>query len=64
LLKSHGIGLIVFTDRGGAGARAKIEAVRLVGLAVLMRRRPPLLNNNVRVTTASAAREWLRGITP
>lgn len=40
LLKSHGITHVVCRNSGGAGAYAKIEAARMMGIPVIMLQRP------------------------
>ncbi len=40
LLREHRIGLIVAKNAGGEGARAKLDAARMLGLRVLMIERP------------------------
>ena len=42
LMRAHGIDLIVAKNAGGAGARAKIDAARALGLPVIMIDRPPM----------------------
>jgi precorrin-6A/cobalt-precorrin-6A reductase len=42
LMRAHGIGLLVARNSGGAGARAKIDAARELGLSVVMIARPAL----------------------
>ena len=42
LVRAHGIDLIVAKNAGGAGARAKIDAARVLGLPVIMIDRPPM----------------------
>lgn len=42
LMRAHGIDLVVAKNAGGAGARAKIDAARTLGLPVLMIDRPAL----------------------
>ncbi|GAB4382717.1 cobalt-precorrin-6A reductase [Albidovulum sp.] len=42
LLAAHGIGLVVAKNAGGAGARAKLDAARALGLPVILIDRPAL----------------------
>lgn len=55
LLRDHGTQIIVARNAGGTGARAKIDAARLLGLPVLMIARPP----EAGVHRVEAALAWL-----
>ncbi|TQS72895.1 cobalt-precorrin-6A reductase [Rhodobacteraceae bacterium] len=58
LLRTHGITLIVAKNAGGDGARAKIEAARILGLPVIMIARPALPAGTVFTRTPDVLR-WL-----
>lgn len=59
LLREHRIDAVVSRQSGGAGARAKIDAARELGLPVVMIRRPPPPPPPI-VETVDAALAWLR----
>lgn len=59
LLRAHGIGVVVAKNAGGAGARAKLEAARALGLPVVMIARPPVPDRPVLAEVAEVLR-WLR----
>ena len=58
LLESQAVDVIVSKNSGGAAARAKLEAARLLGLPVVMIARPPP-PPGARVETVSAAKAWV-----
>lgn len=58
LLRDHRIDLIVAKNAGGAGARAKLDAARALGLPVVMTARPALPERAV-VATAEEVMRWL-----
>ena len=58
LMQTHGIDLVVSKNAGGAGASAKIEAARSLGLPVLMIDRPALPHRR-EVATPDAVLKWL-----
>lgn len=59
LLRAHRIGVVVAKNAGGAGARAKLEAARALGLPVVMIARPEVLERAVLSEVADVLR-WLR----
>lgn len=58
LLQGHRIDMIVAKNAGGAGARAKLDAARALGLPVVMIARPALPERAV-VGTADEVMRWL-----
>ena len=58
LLESQAVDVIVSKNSGGAAARAKLEAARMLGLPVVMISRPPP-PPGARVATVAAARAWI-----
>jgi precorrin-6A/cobalt-precorrin-6A reductase len=58
LLKDHAIGIIVTKNSGGEATYAKLEAARMLGLPVIMVRRPNLPEAQS-VETVAAALDWL-----
>ena len=58
LLESRAVDVIVSKNSGGAAARAKLEAARMLGLPVVMISRPPP-PPGARVATVAAARAWI-----
>lgn len=58
LLQRHKIGLVVSKNSGGSGARAKLDAARMLGLAVLMIDRPRLPRRR-EVHSVAEVMEWL-----
>ncbi|SFH44239.1 precorrin-6A reductase [Palleronia marisminoris] len=58
LIERHAIDLIVSKNAGGNGARAKIDAARVMGLPVVMIDRPAL-PPRIEVHEVAAALEWL-----
>ncbi len=63
LLRRHGTEVVVSKNAGGDGARAKLDAARLLGLPVIIIERPALL---IRATVATVAEvmEWLGHAAP
>ncbi len=61
LFERLGIDWLVVKDSGGRENRAKLEAARQRGAAVLMIRRPPAPEGMERVGEVEAALAWLRG---
>lgn len=59
LLRAHGIGVVVAKNAGGAGARAKLEAARALGLPVVMIARPEVPARPVLAEVGEVLR-WLR----
>ncbi|MHC4044080.1 cobalt-precorrin-6A reductase [Bradyrhizobium sp. 23AC] len=58
MMRKRGIGWIVARNSGGDGARAKIDAARLLGLPVLMISRPKL-PERLRVESVAEIMQWL-----
>ena len=58
LLKEHQITHVVAKNSGGTGARAKLDAARLLGLPVLMVSRPNLPGKQV-ADDVAAVLGWL-----
>ena len=58
LLAAHGIDVIVTKNAGGDAVRAKLDAARALGVAVIMTARPAKPPAEV-VATADAALQWL-----
>ncbi len=58
LMREHGITHVVAKNSGGAGAQAKLEAARSLGLPVLMARRPVLPGETIAGTVGEVMR-WL-----
>jgi precorrin-6A/cobalt-precorrin-6A reductase len=58
MMRSRGISLIVARNSGGDGARAKIDAARLLGLPVIMISRPQLPERK-RVESVAEVMQWL-----
>ena len=58
LLESRAIDVVVSKNSGGAAARAKLEAARMLGLPVVMFARPPPPPGE-RVETVEAAAHWI-----
>jgi len=57
-MRSRGIEWIVARNSGGAGARAKIDAARELGLPVVMLKRPEL-PERPRVESLAEVMQWL-----
>jgi len=58
MLRTRGIAWIVARNSGGDGARAKIDAARMLGLPVIMIARPQL-PERLRVESVAAIMQWL-----
>jgi precorrin-6A/cobalt-precorrin-6A reductase len=58
MIRTRGIAWIVARNSGGDGARAKIDAARMLGLPVIMISRPQL-PERLRVESVSAIMQWL-----
>ncbi|MBW7969761.1 cobalt-precorrin-6A reductase [Bradyrhizobium sp. BR 10289] len=58
MLRVRGIGWIVARNSGGDGARAKIDAARMLGLPVIMISRPALPERK-RVESVAEVMQWL-----
>ena len=63
LLRDEKIDVLVTKASGGAATRAKITAARILGLPVIMIRRPPP-ESGPRLRTIPAALDWLGVYTP
>jgi precorrin-6A/cobalt-precorrin-6A reductase len=61
LLREHGIEAIVTKDSGGAMTAAKLTAARILGIPVVLVRRPPEPQGVPVVATVEEALAWLRG---
>lgn len=60
LMRDHGTQIVVAKNAGGEGARAKLEAARELGLAVVMIDRPALPERPVS-STVQGVLDWLHG---
>jgi len=58
MMRSRGIDWIVARNSGGDGARAKIDAARMLGLPVIMISRPALPERQ-RVESVDEVMQWL-----
>ncbi|MCA1398605.1 cobalt-precorrin-6A reductase [Bradyrhizobium sp. BRP56] len=58
MMRARRIEWIVARNSGGTGARAKIDAARVLGLPVIMITRPPL-PDRLRVESVSEVMQWL-----
>lgn len=58
MMRTRGIGWIVARNSGGDGARAKIDAARILGLPVIMISRPRL-PERLRVESVAEVMQWL-----
>jgi precorrin-6A/cobalt-precorrin-6A reductase len=58
LMRRHGVQVVVAKNSGGVGARAKIDAARMLGLPVIMIDRPALPDRATCETVAEVM-EWL-----
>jgi precorrin-6A/cobalt-precorrin-6A reductase len=63
MMRAHGITWIIARNSGGDGARAKIDAARMLGLPVIMISRPPL-PERLRVESVAEVMQWLGHRTP
>ena len=61
LLRAHRISHIVAKNAGGSGARAKLDAARVLGLDVLMAERPAI-PGEVTAQTVAEAMAWLHHV--
>ncbi|OCK53970.1 cobalt-precorrin-6A reductase [Bradyrhizobium sp. LMTR 3] len=59
MMRARGIEWVVARNSGGAGARAKIDAARELGLPVVMLKRPEL-PDRPRVESVTEVMQWLR----
>jgi precorrin-6A/cobalt-precorrin-6A reductase len=60
LLRAHAVEAVVTKDSGGAMTAAKLTAARVLGLPVVLVRRPPLPPGVPVVGTVEEAAEWVR----
>lgn len=58
LMRSHAVEIVVAKNAGGEGARAKIDAARILGLPVIMIDRPAVPERPC-VETVAEAMDWL-----
>ena len=65
LMRRHGVEVVVSKNAGGAAARAKLEAAKVLGLPVVMVRRPEARGGLLRSSVAEVL-AWLRhaGVNP
>jgi precorrin-6A/cobalt-precorrin-6A reductase len=61
LFREHGVEAVVTKDSGGDMTAAKLTAARLLGIPVVLVRRPPAPEGVPVVATVEAALDWLRG---
>ncbi len=61
LFRRLGIEWLIVKNAGGAASRSKLDAARLLGIAVVMIRRPAQPEAE-RVETVEAALDWVRGL--
>jgi precorrin-6A/cobalt-precorrin-6A reductase len=61
LFTALGIDVIVVKNAGGAASRTKLDAARILGIPVLMIRRPPPTGAPI-VTSVTAALDWARSL--
>lgn len=59
LLAGHGIEVLVTKNSGGEHTRAKLDAARALGVAVVMIERPPLPRGVQVVDSVDAAQQWV-----
>jgi precorrin-6A/cobalt-precorrin-6A reductase len=64
LMRRHRIDVVVTKDSGGAPAAAKLSAARVLGLPVVMVRRPPVPSGVATVETVDAALAWAARLGP
>jgi len=60
VLRDHGVDLVVCQNSGGAGARAKLDAARELGVPVVMINRPEV-PDRIELATASDVLSWVAG---
>lgn len=60
LLREHAIEVVVTKDSGGGMTAAKLTAARVLGIPVVLVRRPPVPRGVPVVATVEAALDWLR----
>ena len=63
LMTAHGVELLVARNAGGAGARAKLDAARSLGIPVILIARPALPARAC-ATSVAAVMRWLHGAAP
>ena len=61
LLREHAVDAVVTKNSGGSATAAKLTAARMLGVPVVMVRRPPQ-PPGPRVTTAADAEAWLASV--
>jgi precorrin-6A/cobalt-precorrin-6A reductase len=61
LMRAHGMTHVVAKNAGGAGARAKLDAARALGLPVIMIDRPPAPPGRRIAADPAAVMEWIGG---
>jgi precorrin-6A/cobalt-precorrin-6A reductase len=61
LFREHGIEAVVSKDSGGGMTAAKLTAARILGIPVVLVRRPPVAPGVPVVATVADAVEWVRG---
>jgi precorrin-6A/cobalt-precorrin-6A reductase len=59
LMRRHGTEVIVAKNAGGEGARAKLDAARILGLPVILIDRPPAAGPRVTACTVQEVMDWL-----
>lgn len=64
LMREHGVEVVVTKDSGGGMTAAKLTAARVLGLPVVLVRRPPAPEGVPQVGTVEEALAWLRSGTP
>jgi len=60
LLRGHATQLIVAKNAGGEGARAKLDAARVLGLPVILIDRPAAPEGRMTAASVAGVMEWLR----
>ncbi|MDQ1661582.1 MAG: precorrin-6A/cobalt-precorrin-6A reductase [Blastococcus sp.] len=61
LMREHGVEAVVTKDSGGGMTAAKLTAARILGIPVVLVRRPPAPQGVPVVATVEEALAWLRG---
>jgi len=64
LMREHGVEVVVTKDSGGGMTSAKLTAARILGLPVVLVRRPPAPEGVPHVGTVEEALAWLRSGAP